>query len=122
MHIRESSFWTPQALGGVESYQRIRQGLRLQPVPGGYAALHLESDDGARSTWLTPDPDYVRAILDVQRDMRSGAVAYESLVGIALAQEKFTVKRPGWPDEWMRGNVLGGCSTGGGMLRPAPSC
>lgn len=83
-----------------------RQQLHVQPIPCGYGALHVESDDGERQTWLSPDPDYVRTIVDAQRDVQTGAVSYESLASTELAEHKFTVRLPRWPDQWTLGTAF----------------
>jgi hypothetical protein len=104
--VKEYSFITPSICGGTENYRRLCAGLYLEPVPDGYAVLHIETEDLVRSSWLTDDLEYVRMLLDVQRKMQSGQLDTALFAGTALAEHKFRVRRPGWPDEWVRGTAF----------------
>lgn len=90
---REFSFATPADLGGKAAYRKFCEVAGLNPVPGGYGLLHVaDCVSGARFTMVTPDVEYVRAIVELDAD--------KGTAGLAIPPEKF-MTRAGWPDDWL---------------------
>lgn len=87
----EYAFLTPSALG-FRGYREVCRRLDLEPVSGGYGALLCSDQRGRRLTLLTTDLDYLRAVIDLARDvhrMRPGPAR-----GVPVCAAKFPFRRP----------------------------
>jgi hypothetical protein len=85
---RSASFLTPDKFG--RKYARLCEIVRLPPTATGYGLVHSLDERGRRWTIITEDLEYLQGLRS--RTERS--------YGLEISEEKFPLKRPGWPDDW----------------------
>jgi hypothetical protein len=88
------SIATPGHLG-IYDYDRLCTGGSIHPTGAGWGFQHCVNDAGEHVTLITPDVGYVQSVIEA---------GVESLTGLAVPSTKFTMQRPGWPEEWMAYN------------------
>jgi hypothetical protein len=93
MHYREHAEASPAALGREAAYRTFCARVGLEPHPGGYGFVHAVDNDGERWTMITTDLDYHRALVTASDETRAG---------LTIPPGVYTLKRKGWPDEWVR--------------------
>ena len=82
---------TPRALG-IHDYDRLCTGGSIHPTDGGWGFQHCVDDDGEHVTLITHDVGCIQGIIQGGN---------ENLTALTTPPNKFTMSRPGWPEEWM---------------------
>lgn len=81
---------TPKEFAFADT-RELCAGIGLPWKPGGYGLLFCVDDNGGRVTAVTDDVEYLDLLSESPQSIRAG---------LDVAAEKFTMTRPGWPDEW----------------------
>lgn len=84
----EYSFITPHTLG--IHYRQICNIARLDPTPRGWGLLYVKDANGEHWTIATDDAPWLRMAIE----------AGPTIAGMTIPEDKFPIKRHGWPDEW----------------------
>ena len=88
----EYAFLTPAALG-PRGYRAVCRVLRVDPAPAGYGAVICCDGRGRRLTLLTPDLDYLRAVVELAQ--RAHELEPGLARGIPVSAGKFPLRRSG---------------------------
>jgi hypothetical protein len=85
---QSASFLTPGKF--PRTYTRLCEVVGLPPTATGYGLVHCVDERGRHWTTVTEDLEYLQGL----------RARTERSYGVEIPEEKFPIKRRGWPDDW----------------------
>ena len=90
----EYAMLTPEEMGSRSAYRKTCERAGLVKRRFGYGVLMCRDEQGKHWT-LVGDPEYTRTLVAAS-DLSDRSL----LAGLEIPEDKYPIKREGWPDEW----------------------